>query len=247
MVGVRSGPSNVPFAEHWGGRKWHLSATASLPGNDNFLSAVSCRSASACVAVGTTEAQTSSQAALVERWDGQGWRAERVPGSPKGELRGVSCVTKTDCWAVGVTAVTTSSTTPLIVRIGGSGASVVHSPSDAGILSSVSCPTTSTCWAVGDSLIGLTNGQWQTFARAPHGAQMQGISCVTAADCTAVGMGNGVPWAGAWDGSAWTDVTTAPTSAAFQSVSCPTATDCVAAGYTGHGLGRALVAVAHDG
>lgn len=252
MVGIQSAPGgNNPFAERWGGRSWHVLRMPSLPGHDNFLYAVSCPSASNCVAVGTTQAQTSAQAALVERWNGRRWTAARVPGSSKGVLRAVSCVTAGDCWAVGITAVSSSSTSPLIIHVGATGASVVGSPRGAGMLGSVSCPTASSCWAVGNgrapSLIGLQDGAWHAFPSSDRYGQILGISCVTATDCTAVGIGLGRPWAGAWDGSGWEDLPTPAVGGTFQSVACTGNRACYAAGFTGNGLGRALVATSQTG
>lgn len=244
MVGVRSGPTNTPFAERWRGRAWHVMHTPKLLGSDNFVNGVSCPSASACVAVGTTEAQTPAQAALVERWDGRSWTDQRVPGSKKGVLNSVSCTAPGDCWAVGFIA---SSHAALIVHVGASDEGVVHSPAGAGMLASVSCPAASSCWAVGNarapSLIGLQSGAWQTFPSTNRYGQILSISCIAATDCWAAGVGAGAPWAGRWDGSTWTSAQTSGISeGTFSAIACPGSTVCYAVGFTGHGLGQALVA-----
>lgn len=249
MVGLAQVLSiQSPFAERWNGRTWRVVKLPPLRGTDSFLEGVDCPTSNTCVAVGTNEAQTPSQAALIERWNGKRWSARRV--APKGVLDGISCVDATHCWAVGFTVLSSTKTAPLIVHIDGADADVARSPAHSGRqLKAVSCPTVSTCWAVGaTSLVGLSNGTWQKSPSppSPFYGEMLGISCVAETNnCAAVGdaaSGGGPPWAGMWDGTTWTDVSTPSGRGSFQGVSCPDPTLCVAAGHTGNGLGRALVA-----
>jgi hypothetical protein len=57
---------------------------------------VSCPSASACEAVGT-----SNKGVLTYRWDGTAWRTQSAPGPASGLLDGISCLSANACEAVG--------------------------------------------------------------------------------------------------------------------------------------------------
>jgi hypothetical protein len=128
----------------------------------------------------------------------------------------------------------------------------------------MACPSTGTCFAVGDgtdskgdfeplAMKGV-NGQW-TVTPAPDpgqstdaspDAQFNGVSCLSATDCIAVGFFNHIsggriylaPLAEQWDGTSWTAQTVPvprPTDTfnrlvSFNSVSCFSATNCMAVG-----------------
>lgn len=65
--------STVPLVEAWNGTTWAIQAadtSFSAPGN--ALCGVSCRSAMACIAVGTSY-DAGAYAPLVERWNGTSW------------------------------------------------------------------------------------------------------------------------------------------------------------------------------
>jgi hypothetical protein len=66
------------------------------------LNAVSCSSASNCVAVGFLH--PAQKQPIIERWNGATWSNETAqlpPGSPPTELDDVSCPSQNDCYAVG--------------------------------------------------------------------------------------------------------------------------------------------------
>jgi hypothetical protein len=97
-----SPPSQATLAERWNGRRWTIVHTPnpSLPGGAS-LDAVSCRSSSACTAVG---AGPSGLAPIAESWNGQRWSIQdtpTLPGASNGFF-GVSCNWPTLCIAVGV-------------------------------------------------------------------------------------------------------------------------------------------------
>src|SRR5262249_41017429 len=118
----------------------------------------------------------------------------------------------------------------------------------------VSCTSAHTCTAVGAAYSGTSefavmdvwNGtSWKlTKWAGPKGtrlAQLDGVSCVSASACVAVGARGGgthsVAAALTWNGTKWA-VTAVPGPAkgkvsAFSGVSCPKASDCVAIGSTG--------------
>jgi hypothetical protein len=72
------------------------------------LNAISCTSASFCVAVGSAESEFTSRTTLVETWNGTSWSVQTSP-NPRGaigsELSGVSCTSTTACVAVGKTTI----------------------------------------------------------------------------------------------------------------------------------------------
>jgi hypothetical protein len=99
-----------PLAEAFDGSGWALSAAASPPGAAwSQLGAVSCASASACMAVGGSAGGPAGQP-LAEQWNGTTWSVTPAPvpaGAAASRLNGVWCVTAGDCWAVGSRDTTT--------------------------------------------------------------------------------------------------------------------------------------------
>lgn len=84
------------------------------------LAAVSCVSATACMAVGThTNQARSTQQPLLERLVGATWTAT-VPANPAGvhdaTLAAVSCIAAASCWAVGTGIGTDGGTHPIAVQ-----------------------------------------------------------------------------------------------------------------------------------
>ncbi len=94
------------LAERWDGTSWTIEPTPNPAGSHfSVLSAVSCTSATACIAVGTNYTDNGGTAlgVLVERWDGASWAIQSTPAPPGGRptLRGVSCTSAMACTAVG--------------------------------------------------------------------------------------------------------------------------------------------------
>ena len=88
---TKAGPGYVALAERWDGTRWAQLPAPSVRGA-NFLVAVSCHSAVACMAVGTGGGEP-----LAERWNGAKWAIvptpspAPVPLPDSGSLTGVSC------------------------------------------------------------------------------------------------------------------------------------------------------------
>jgi hypothetical protein len=78
----------------WNGSTWAVSA---MPGGSSYVTAVSCASATACTAVGSTLNATGIRG-LAERWNGARWS---VQPRPSGDLNAVSCPTTSRCVAAG--------------------------------------------------------------------------------------------------------------------------------------------------
>jgi hypothetical protein len=139
-------------AELWDGTGWQISWLAS-PAGLNDLTAVSCASPQACMAIGT-EGPFQAAQPVAEHWDGSGWLAQDMPmdATLPGETaypveaRAVSCATATACMAVG--------------SFGGNAAGEVWDssawrveqvpvPDQSAQLVGVSCATAGRCVAVG--------------------------------------------------------------------------------------------------
>jgi hypothetical protein len=207
-----------------------LTALASMPAT---LSAVSCPSATECVAVGSYLDSSGNQDAgpLVEISNDSGWTVQTTPKVPGGGLMGVSCPSDSECLAVG-TIDRAGSSAPLAELWNGTGWSVLRGaagPGSQGSLDGVSCSSPSSCTAVGGGLMPsgasadpaeLWNGSTWTAEPLPgfisHGTtlpvvSLSGVSCVPSGGCDAVGyhstygdQGSEVVTA-EWNGSAWSD------------------------------------------
>ena len=85
----------TPLAESWNGVAWTILPVPDPAGNGS-LNWVSCSSATACTAVGST-----STGALAERWNGKKWAVQSTPDPAGATLFSVSCSSATACTAVG--------------------------------------------------------------------------------------------------------------------------------------------------
>jgi hypothetical protein len=264
-VGWRDVPatdSPVPLVERWDGSTWSTvhTPTSTAPGWSGWLSAVSCPSSSACVAVGLAYSHDSTPGPFAERWHGSSWSIERVPELGDAEaLDGVSCASNTDCTAVGY------GRSSVAAHWNGSrwSAQSIHFGDPAGrpnALTSVSC-TPSSCAAVGWDNVGLCGGDDSNFYSVPvlgfwtdwawslrrhpnlvcsnssgtdGGYTMNGVSCTSREACTAVGTA-----VYRWEGRRWL-IQPAPVGAGgLTGVSCTSTNACTAVGsriYTWNGL-----------
>jgi hypothetical protein len=178
------------LVEHWNGTTWQAQSAPLSGYTQVFLNDVSCRSATACVAVGATVNSSSQKVALADIYNGTTWVAKRpatLSGATSSLLNGVSCTAATTCVAVGQA----SGSTGLGEKLNGTTwtAKAVSGASD---LLSVSCSAATACSAVAGpgSTVERWNGStWaaQTAASVTPAATLVGISCAGAAACTAVG------------------------------------------------------------
>lgn len=211
-------PNALPLAERWDGATW-TAVNVQVPAGamNGSLAAVSCRSATFCVAVGFTTAG-GRQALLVERWNGSRWSMQSAPmpaRSRGASLAGVSCVSPRACIAVGGFINDANRELPLGARWNGARWSITELPrpvrAKQGSLNAVSCVSRSICLAVGvqttsGELIGIGRGRplaerWNGKAWSsqpiPNGSlpdhessynPLNGVSCVSARACLAVGF-----------------------------------------------------------
>ena len=138
--------------------------------SSSFLGDVSCRSSTACTAVGFSE-RNDTELALAERWNGSQWSIQPTSspaGSTGSGLNSVSCPTTRACTAVGTYADQAGNTLALAERWNGSSWSIqpVLTPVGAtgSSLTGVSCPSETTCTAVGE-FDGRDNNEWTLAER----------------------------------------------------------------------------------
>ena len=154
--------------EHWDGTSWTIVPSPNTSTTlSNFLNGVTCPLPSQCWAVGYSSTDTvragetsDTSQTLIQYWDGTSWTIVVAPnrtGNQTNRLYDVSCGSPSECWAVGYS-------TP--------GTSMFPSGSSALILR----------W----------DGASWTIANSPNTTPQQdqtlfGLTCVSAADCWAVG------------------------------------------------------------
>ena len=181
------------------------------------LNGVWCVSAVSCVAVGyyAVGVTSGSGAALVEHWDGSAWTVEPTPANPPGSY--------------------------------------------VSILEAVSCTSPTNCTAVGGSYASIADGadagralERQQLDDPAHACavrrgqanSLDGVSCTSATNCTAVGSYSREPDSGRalaehWNGSAWKIQPAPPGSGpadpdgGLYAVSCTSADQCTAVGRAG--------------
>jgi hypothetical protein len=183
-------------------------ATAILLMPDS-LAGIACVSVTRCVAVQPTDTGTGT---MTEIYNGATWSYIPVPrlaGEALVTLNSIQCFSTIRCYAVGANAnhavvgiMNGTKWSRLILN--------TAAPSSYARLHGISCGTFSSCVAVGEYSLSahvtapftakmvngvwftgpmpMQNSPWQT--RADQDAEMWGVSCSTAASCTAAGYGS---------------------------------------------------------
>jgi hypothetical protein len=194
------------------------------------------------------------------------WSVVPSPNEGAGSyLQGVSCASAAACTAVGyyLTKANLNDRT-FIESWDGTSWSVVPSPNRGtadNSLAGVSCVSAAACTAVGftasssgvsRTLVESWNGTSWSVVPSPNrgtaGAVLEGVSCITAAACTAVGsyIPSGVDsrtLIESWNGTSWSVVPSPqPAPANFlYGVSCVSATACTVAGNYGRSPAKTLI------
>jgi hypothetical protein len=215
------GSGGSPISLHWNGARW-ARVTVPIPAVPSdpvgsaadhptyVLNAVSCPSATECVAVGVANyrtVDTPNDFMFASLWNGSAWSSLNLgPGDDTQELNSISCPGRNECVAVGVSrhGVEGMQRAPLIEMWNGRSWSVMNISTPASTyqpaeLDGVSCPTVTWCMAVGDESVpgsGVTagssgaftfaSGTWTATTRAP-GVALDAVSCEAPFHCTAVG------------------------------------------------------------
>lgn len=255
------------LAESWDGSSWSVVASPTPTDSPNTaLYGVSCASAARCLAVGHSYSPSfaGKDDNLAELWNGTSWTIVGSPSpSTASALYGISCARASRCLAVGLFFNSSNDYQTLAELWNGSALSIVNQDAD---LSGVSCFDAAHCVAVGsafgDTSVSETraevwNGRRWSSVRTPNpadseGSYLQGVDCVSADYCVAVGYyyrldNTRLTLVEAWDGHQWTIVPSANLDGAAYSVlyglTCASASDCMA---VGSAAGRVL-AEAWDG
>ncbi|HZU81200.1 MAG TPA: hypothetical protein VE991_14880 [Acidimicrobiales bacterium] len=237
-------PSNTATLDGW---------TSEAVANPDYLSGVSCVSATFCVAVGWTTMANAPQEFLAEEWNGTSWTGMTPADSSAGiNLWSVSCTSSSFCMAVG-----DDGTQTYAAAWNGATWSTVPAVSlnpprlYSNVLSAVSCASPSRCVAIGFEHNFQDGGQplveqWDgtawtldsTFPLTKYSV-LQAVSCPSVTFCMITGVAAPSIPAWTWNGSTWTArpytqtqassdfIPTAPTA-----VTCTSATTCMVAGPT---------------
>jgi hypothetical protein len=263
------GSSWVPWlglnalVEHWDGASWSI-VSAPVPTNNvgSALTGVSCSATNACMAVGWYQTDWAP-VPLAERWDGAAWSLVSTPNPSN--LAGivisdVSCTAVNLCMAVGLKSAVGGDTPTLAARWDGATWTILPTPAPAGAaagseLDRVVCSSPTSCMAIGQFWSAPAPHPGLSFAERWDGATwtlqptlnppgtdeapLNGLSCASPSDCTAVGFYVDRTlafrtFAEHWNGGAWTiQSTSTPPGALFTTllgVSCLSGAGCTAAG-----------------
>jgi hypothetical protein len=257
--------TKVTLAESWNGEAWSAMSTPNPSGLEEgtahnryaMLRGVSCDSVTDCTAVGLYRGTAEAVEPLSDHWDGSKWTELTTPkpsGATEAELDGVSCVSSTACEAVGSYKNSSGTKVTLAEHWNGTTWEEQATPNPSGATSSrlvgVSCTSSTQCTAVGyfknssnveKTLAERWNGtKWEEQSTPnPTGtpiATLEGVSCSSSTECTAVGaydkQPHFVPLAERWNGSTWVEQS-APVldeEGGLHSVSCTSSNACTAAG-----------------
>ena len=217
-------PIYQTLVEEWNGTGWSIVTSPNeTTTNDNYLNGVSCTSTTFCMAAGYYYTGSTYQT-LIEEWNGTSWSIVTSPNTGTtvlNALYGVSCMSSSVCWAVGTSA--------------GSGG---VTSTDIGEISPFSS------WS-SQTLIEEWNGTSWSIVTSPNvtttdNEALQGIGCVSALNCIAVGY----YWTGTgsgaqtlveeWNGTSWSIVTSPNASTTannwLNGVSCTSTSFCTAVG-----------------
>ena len=223
---------------------WSVNPSPNRGSETNSLNAVSCTSATSCIAVGYGYNQSGLARTLVESWNGSTWSKVRSPnqGADDSYLYGVYCTDFDNCVAVGdyITPGASGATLTLIESWKGGSWSISPSadPSTTtNLLTSVYCTVSTSCVAVGSDEMGsgelersdtlvesLTENTWSVIPTQDTGKgdTLSGVSCTTSARCTAVGYafngdtGGSFTVVETWDGTKWS-IIPSPSPGSFDS------------------------------
>ena len=250
---IDSAGRQLALAEQWNGRRWERQSMPSpADATETFLTAVSCTSPTACVAVGYSR-HASQTRTLAEHWNGASWQIRSTPnvdGATGTRLSSVSCASGSACTAVGFSGDMFLNPQPVAERWNGTGWALQPVPQPAGstqsTLSSVSCPAATRCVAVGHwhdsrkgggTLAEYWDGTAWTVSPTP-GLQTDAyttVSCTAGDACLALGKSGTSDFVAArWDGTAWAS-TAAPAGGTlvdtnYVGLSCVSVSACVAVG-----------------
>jgi hypothetical protein len=254
-----AGFPSTATAERWNGSSWAVQPVKIPGAGATALNAVSCTAAARCTAVGNVFITRRGQRPLAERWDGHAWAIQPTPappGSNPSRLSAVSCNAADNCVAVGTISNPGSTLGPPMAESwDGSSWTLQAIPDPSGsfgvLLTGLSCASATSCFATGENFTSLVNNPSSTQALVEHwdgstwtiqpvpiaggapDSALNGVSCVSATSCTAVGHYVRGALAEYWNGSVWRQQQTTHPAGHNQlaGVSCLFAHSCTAVGF----------------
>ena len=202
-VGEPGAAAGSALAEAWNGSTWRV--VKAPPGAG--LSALSCATASFCVAV-----PSNTVSNVAGEWNGRAWHLMNMSGDSCGRffcvLSGISCPRPQDCMAVG-TYTNHAGTVVLGKALKWNGSTwrdtLPQSLAQNTSLAMISCPGASSCLAAGQNAIAWDGSSWRQLA-TPAALWVRSLSCPRPDSCMLVGgQGYGLSPASAqaWDGRTW--------------------------------------------
>lgn len=263
-----AGSDWAPLVIEWDGLSWAVVPSPSTSETFNSLLGVSCVSATACVAVGTS-AQDNTVQPLTEVWNGAVWTlASDVVSGANASFNAVSCTKASFCIAVGQSYDPVAHThQSRFEKWDGSQWTILPSPDQSSadqIVVGVSCVSRTWCIAAGNNVDAghvATTYKWDGTAwslqyllgSGPVDAAFYNVDCLTRFRCVAVGSISDSsrrkhapplpPLIASWNGRNWqiTGKNYEPQLAAsLFGVSCSSVTDCSTVGY-GNGTAVGLI------
>lgn len=207
--------NEVTFTEQWNGRIWTRRPSPNIASGgsaQNAISAVTCLTASNCLATGGANDGVPNGLGqyFVLHWDGFRWTVV-AHGTPPGMTglglgAGLSCPTASSCFAAGSARSADSAYHPFVVSYDGSSWTPTALPMPDGaasaFLTSIDCPSPGSCLAVGawepstssqlSPLVERWDGQsWSVLSLPPDvqqsATEYDDISCLNATACWTVG------------------------------------------------------------
>jgi hypothetical protein len=248
----------VPAAASATTSGWSVTPTPNVPAPTGFAgpgNAESCVPDGVCVAVGSYVSGSGIGKSLAERWNGQRWRIKVTPNPAAARvsaLNGVSCASASRCVAVGDWFGSSGIQRPLAERWNGSAWALVPIPNPAAgrmnVLYAVACASADACEAVGNSVGPAFDSvpiaehwdgrRWRLQSvPSPAGAgfsYLDGVECLSAQRCIAVGQSDNPALVERWNGRRWRiQPSPLPAGASFgglTAVACTSSSACTAVG-----------------
>lgn len=247
------------LAERWDGASWTVQPTPNPAGAaGGALFAVSCTSATACVAVGSENNSDGTTQPFALSWDGATWTLQLLPapvGAGNIQLNAVSCVTATWCKAAGYWFPPQfGDIHPMLLTWDGATWSLDTVPTPGNTktagFNDVDCFAQNACAAVGffsnatkkSPALGETwNGStWHVDSTSDPGAVsiLYGVDCPSTTLCIGAGDYSGI-FGGLnaqiqrRSGSIWANAAAPNPNAKYRhlfDISCPTKSNCTALG-----------------
>ena len=228
VVGVNRSANTSNHAANPRGAPYYQVPGGWQPGHGGF-NALSCVSATTCVAVGANDLQVGKVSLSDD--GGMTWRAVALPsGTP--QLNGVSCASRRFCVAVGDDAMLSSDN-------GGTTWTVSSLANPKTTMTSVGCWRSGLCLATGiaSNPTGPASGvllrssddgrSWTDAAPSLNPGGLEGVACATPSDCVVVGQSLLQSTDG---GVTWVTRNLSGGTQTLTSVSCMSTTTCVAVG-----------------